>query len=329
MVTNHLVSNRKFDGNPDIAIFNFSVVGAWSEISTASMILVAFEAGKQTMGTETRNTYRQVMRRFSGFLDANATGNGTLLRSIDESTIEMYKVWRHDAMKDLKQARGGSSVALDIAVLHGMFRFAVEKKLMAQKPIELKNESKPGANPKNGARAFSADELKKLRAAAGVAPRTDRQRKLNKLTGGDLFVFLVLRWTGLRRSDAIKLRWQDVHFDRGQNGEIEVLTQKRGKIAIIPLAPELREALEQQHAARNPQRGDLVLLNPESGEPYSSRRRLYEQCLALGRSAGVERVTPHCFRDTFACDRATGAIVSLHNGPAERQILTLKTGPSA
>jgi integrase len=46
----------------------------------------------------------------------------------------------------------------------------------------------------------------------------------------------VLRWTGLRVSDAINLKWEHIHFDRGTNGEIEILTKKRNKIAIIPLA---------------------------------------------------------------------------------------------
>jgi hypothetical protein len=53
---------------------------------------------------------------------------------------------------------------------------------------------------------------------------------------------------------------------------------------------------------------DFVLLNPESGNPLSSRRQLYQHCLALGRLAGVSRATPHCFRDTFACDMLTRGI---------------------
>jgi integrase len=90
-----------------------------------------------------------------------------------------------------------------VAVLHRMFRFATKKQLMAHKAIELMNESKPGKNPKNGARPFKADELAKLRQAAGE----------------DYFMLLLLRWTGLRGSDAVNLKWQDIQFDRGANGE--------------------------------------------------------------------------------------------------------------
>jgi integrase len=43
-------------------------------------------------------------------------------------------------------------------------------------------------------------------------------------------------------------------------------------------------------------------VNPASGEPFSSATRLTNRCKALGDRAGVKRCTPHCFRDTFACD---------------------------
>src|ERR1700752_5333021 len=43
--------------------------------------------------------------------------------------------------------------------------------------------------------------------------------------------------------ELIRLQWKDVHFGRGNNGEVEILTQERSKLAIIPLSTELRENL--------------------------------------------------------------------------------------
>jgi integrase/recombinase XerC/integrase/recombinase XerD len=232
------------------------------------------------MSPNTRDRYRQTIKHFSAFID------DVLLADINKSTIELFKIDRLRRIEELKQSRGGTSIALDIAVLHRMFQFAVDKEMMVHKPIDLSKESKPGKNPKNGARPFTAEELKKLRNAAE----------------GDLFNFLVLRWTGLRGSDAVNLRWQDVHFDRGSNGEIEVLTQKREKLAIIPLSPELRDALDEEYSKRRPLLEDKVMVSPDTGKPFLSRVRLYERMKALGIRAGVTRVTPHCFRDTFACD---------------------------
>ena len=198
----------------------------------------------------------------------------------------------------LKQGRGGTSVALDIAVLHRLFAFGVKKGLMSLNPIHLENESKPGKNPRNGARPFTAQELGKLR----------------KVAGEDLFTFLLLRWTGLRGSDAINLQWQHIQFDRGVNGEIEILTQKRSKTAIIPLSTELRNALEEILEARfkssKANLNDSVLYNPDTNKPFHSRARLYERVKGLAERAGIGRATPHFFRDTFACDMlARGASI--------------------
>jgi integrase/recombinase XerC len=240
------------------------------------------------MSESTRDRYRQTIRHFTAFL-----GNkNVLLDDIKSSTIELFKVDRARTIDKLKQSRGGSSIALDIAVLHRLFTFGVSKRLMNDKPINLRNESKPGKNPKNGARPFTAQEIANLREHAGQ----------------DLFTILLLRWTGLRGSDAVNLQWRNVHLDRGQNGEIEVLTQKRSKTAIVPLSTELRNALEEIKDKQTPD--DSVLCNPETKAPFSNRKRLYERMKTLGERAKVNRVTPHCFRDTFACDMlARGASI--------------------
>lgn len=81
-----------------------------------------------------------------------------------------------------------------------------------------------------------------------------------------------------------------------------MLTQKRSKVAIIPLSTELSNLLQQVYRQRKPHPEDRVLSNPRKDAPFVSRSRLYERCKALGIRAGVKRVTPHCCRDTFACD---------------------------
>src|SRR5713226_4974713 len=125
------------------------------------------------MSESTRDRYRQTIRHFTSFLaDKNVP-----LAEIQKATIAMFKIDRQKKIEQLKQSRGGSSIALDVAVLHRMFAFAVAEGLMLQKPISLKNESKPGANPKNGARSFNADEITKLREAAELVNNGGKLRK--------------------------------------------------------------------------------------------------------------------------------------------------------
>jgi site-specific recombinase XerD len=142
------------------------------------------EAG--AMAEATRDRYRVSIEDFTSFLQERQI---SFLDAATPSLIEMFKVDRIKKIMLKKQSRGGSSVALDIAILHRVFAYAIEKGLMFVNPTNLKHESKPGKNPKNGARPFTASDLTALRKAAGA----------------DLFAFIVLRWTGLRVSYAINL----------------------------------------------------------------------------------------------------------------------------
>ena len=84
-----------------------------------------------------------------------------------------------------------------------MFAFAVESEMIAKNPVRM--EGRPGENPEHGAEPFTAGDLSHLRDHAG----------------DDQLIFLLLRWTGLRGSDAVSLTWREVHFDRKEIERIE------------------------------------------------------------------------------------------------------------
>jgi len=68
---------------------------------------------------------------------------------------------------------------------------------------------------------------------------------------------------------------------------------------------------DSSHTTPHFARPDLPLLPEDefARGPFSSATRLTVRCKALGDRAGVKRCTPHCFRDTFACDMlAKGAV---------------------
>jgi integrase len=248
------------------------------------------------MSESTRERYRVTIRDFTNFLE----NKHTPLVEITPATIAKYKIARHKAVTAKKQSRGGAGIALDIAILHGMFAFAVAQKMLVEKPISMARESKPGKNPKNGARPFTGEELAAIRQAAAY-------KNSRKETVDDTSTFLLLRWTGLRVSDAVRLQWKDIYFGRGSNGEIEILTQKRSKVAIIPLSTELRENLESLRSARKASSEDRLLWNPETDAPYTDRAILSRRAITLCERAGVKG-SAHCFRDTFACDMLTRGI---------------------
>jgi integrase len=152
--------------------------------------------------------------------------------------------------------------------------------MVPRNPVQL--EGRPGDNPERGAEPFTADELLRLRQNAG----------------DDVLLFLTLRWTGFRGSDAVRLTWQEVDL---KTKEADRLTQKRKKRVVIPLHTELVFALEAERHRRTPAVNEPVLMNPETGKSLT-RPGLYRRMVALGRRAGVPNAHPHRFRDSFAVD---------------------------
>jgi integrase len=221
--------------------------------------------------------YQYTLSEFKEFL---RQAQITHLVAITRTVVEQFKIWRIERICKKKFSRGARGLTLDVAILHRVFSYAIELEMLQRNPVRM--EGRPGDEPENGAQPFKADQLARLREAAGP----------------DLLTFLVLRWTGLRGSDVVRLRWSEVDL---QTGEISRLTLKRRKRVLIPLAPELRFALDTEWQRRSCSPDDLVLLNPDTGKPLT-RPRLYQRIRALGKRAGVLDAHPHRFRDTFCVD---------------------------
>jgi integrase len=249
----------------------------WEDLRAAFAVFKEQRIKLGKLARSTSDRYEVTVREFGAFLSAEDI---TLLQDINRPLVERFKVWRAERINKRKYARGATGLVLDAAILHRVFSFALESEIVLKNPVRM--EGRPGENPTNGAEPFTAADLAKMREKAGV----------------DLLAFLLLRWTGLRGVDAVKLTWGDVHFDRR---ETERVTQKRRKLVIVPTHTELLFALEVEHERLRPAPTDRVLLNP-STQKAMSRPRLYKRMLALGKRAGVPNARPHRFRDTFAVD---------------------------
>lgn len=249
----------------------------WKDLGAAFTLRMNERVAIGKMADSTRQRYEYTIKSFDEFLNSRSV---TELKDIDRTLIEAYKAFRHGRIIEKKYSRKAGGLSLDVAILHGLFNIAIEKEMMIKNPVKM--EGRPGENPQGGAEPFDADELAKMR----------------KVANEDLLIFLLLRWTGLRGSDAVKLTWSEVHFDRR---EFERVTQKRKKKVIVPIHPELHFALESEYERRHPEFSDRVLINPNT-ETAMTRPRLYQRMLAMGKRAGVSNAHPHRFRDTLAVD---------------------------
>jgi integrase/recombinase XerD len=249
----------------------------WADLAAKFAAWTVQRVALDKMRDSTRERYAQTSKAFGEFLKGRAIAD---LAEITRSIIEDFKAWQLSRVLEKKHSRGGRGVVLDSAILHRIFGYAAECELIAKNPVRL--EGRPGDEPERGAQPFKAAELSKLRQSAGA----------------DMLAFLLLRWTGLRGSDAVGLRWEEIDLE---TREINRLTLKRRKRVLLPIHQELFFALEIERDRRSPQPEDRVLLNPGTGRALTTPR-LYERMLAVGRRAGVQNANPHRFRDSFAVD---------------------------
>jgi integrase/recombinase XerD len=170
-------------------------------------------------------------------------------------------------------------------------------------------------------------ELRRLVAAAdGVeAPKVVRKRKVRRLpvflthgefdalldatpTPRDRMLVLLMRFAGLRVSEATKLRIEHIDFApeaaagdaavKTAVGLIRVLEGKGGKDRNVPLHPKLAPSLRAWIGAR---RIGLLFESPRKAGSALTTRSVQRMIKAAGISAGVTKtVTPHKMRHSFA-----------------------------
>jgi integrase len=272
-----LLPQRTYKSFADHAGVKPKQLPTWDDLKTCFSVFREQRVRLGKLAQSTSDRYEVTIREFGEFL---ATEKIIMLHDINKPVVERFKVWRVERINKKKNSRGATGLVLDAAILHRVFSIAVENEMMLTNPVRM--EGRPGENPKNGAEPFTAAQLSKMREQAGR----------------DLLMFLLLRWTGLRGVDAVKLTWSEVHLDQK---EIERITQKRKKRVILPMHSELLFALEAEWGRLKPEPSTQVLLNPATGTQMT-RPRLYQKMLALGKRAGVAGAHPHRFRDTLAVD---------------------------
>lgn len=173
------------------------------------------------------------------------------------------------AIRDAMADRPEAANAL-LKVLRQIFRFAVEYEHLDANPIlevpYLKNDS-------DGFHQWTLEELGQFEKAHPIGTKAR-------------LAFALLRYTGQRRDDVIKLGRQ-----HERNGWLYFRQGKTNKEMQIPILPELREALGASKT------GDMTYLVTEFGKPYSNggfgnwfRRKCNEAGLKNCSAHGLRKV---------------------------------------
>ncbi len=114
-------------------------------------------------------------------------------------------------------------------------------------------------------------------------------------------LFATLVYTGLRRGEAMGLRWSDVDLDR------RLITVRRsyegrtksGKQRLVPIPAELVPILK-QHRQADPWQGELVFPNENGGACFSKHSKPGKVLELALKRCGLPRIRVHDLRHVFA-----------------------------
>lgn len=172
------------------------------------------------------------------------------------------------------------SINLELLLLSVILKRAKKENHLARLPFEKIADFKLKETDSIKRRALNQAELSRLLAAADEHIR---------------IYIAMLAYTGVRRSEAMFLSWNDIDLDQdqiniGPKPEYGFNT-KSGKNRVIPLHPDLKAMLE---AIPNK---TGWLFNNANGKRITEFRRSFKRACKM---AGLEGISPHCLRHSFA-----------------------------
>jgi integrase len=215
-----------------------------------------------------KSTARAYDRYLKTFEESLPNAASTPLTYITKSVMEKYRSRRETETASKPQYRNGAALEKEMDLLRGVFSFAKEENMVGANPVKkVKSTAERSVT-----QPFTDEDMDRMTACA-----TDKEQ----------FAITLLRWTGLRGSDAVDLKWSEVNFN---SEEIRRTMLKTGKEVVIPVQAYLVRWLMREKMDEG-----FVL-----DGVASTRTQLYNLVRALGDRAKVPGCRPHRFRDTLA-----------------------------
>jgi integrase len=213
----------------------------------------------------TVKTYRECLRRL-----AESFG-GKRMGQISTMAVQTHK-------HDRKKAGAPIRANRECSVLRRLFNYCREEKLYE------------GPNPVDATVKFFPEPREKTRV---LSPQ-EEDRLLAKCEEPLRTLVLIGIYCGLRlASEALTLRWSNLDLRQQRSLTVIGAYAKNGKMRMVPLNSTVREALER---LPHPPNAEWVFTT-RKGTPYKSMPNGFE---AACKAAGLEGVTPHTLRHTFA-----------------------------
>ncbi len=144
----------------------------------------------------------------------------------------------------------------------------------------------------------TAKEIKQLKKKPRNPPRYFTDKEIEKILSYDTpyrDIFIILLYTGMRKSALRFLEWEDINFE---NKTIYIhnkkgFTTKSGKNRIIPMHPKVEEILWRR------QQNSGYIFHYSTGNPHH-RNKWNDSLKKILKKENIQNASLHTFRHTFA-----------------------------
>jgi integrase/recombinase XerD len=236
---------------------------------------LSYATVEKGLARNTVQSYASDLQAFSNFLESR----GTALVSFRREDILDYL----GALRE--QGFAAASVARYISSVKAFCRYLLVEKRISEDPTETLR------TPKQWERLPKALDLADIRKLLGTELPTRMYLR-------DSAMFELLYSSGLRVSELVSIRMQDIHYD---GGFLRVLG-KGSKERVVPMNHRAAEKIRRYQMELRPllvrQTASPYLFLSNRGAPMT-RQRFWQSLKSFGRAAGVD-LSPHMLRHSFA-----------------------------
>ena len=228
----------------------------------------------------TMTAYLSDVRQFVAWY--TQTSHDFVLEDVTPTDIRRYR----EELQEQSPAISVATINRRLASLRRFFGWAKEVYSLSQVPTQrIRNVETQPHGPKSLDRKQWHRLLRTVEQAKGVQGVRDR------------CVVLLLSHTGLRAGELAAVRLGDVTLGE-RSGQLIVRRGKGNKMRRVPLNADARTAIREYLRVR-PETPEQTLLLGQRKEPLSAHA-IYDVVSKYGKQAGLEDVTPHTLRHTFA-----------------------------
>jgi integrase/recombinase XerD len=244
-----------------------------------------FRCEAEGLSPHTTRFYRRQLQTLVGYL-----GAGTWLGNVGADAIRGLLAWLSHGKRryDKPDGRAGlapESVACHYRAARAFFRYLHREGYLEANPMD---SIRAPRTPKRQVLPFNEEQARALLTAPN-----------RKTVAGlrDSVMVLMLLDTGIRVSELLGIRMQDVDWERGMIAVMGKGSRERS----VPLGTRARRELQRYLSKRRDLQRHDPLFVTSTGRQVS-QRSFQTRLARYGRKAGVEgvRCSPHTFRHTFA-----------------------------